>query len=463
MEKRKYPRPTIPCIECGEKLVLCWGNTLDIYCRHKSLKGKKTNCNGAKNGLQSKNNEYTFAKELLYEYLIGGSEIYLQKECTCCENIFLNTNEIKMNSDQCDIAFYENDLFKYGISFVGQITKANILLNHLDVINKLDNLQIKDPVFIDSFCNERNKYVKCIRLNCQNRFIKNNSNNLCELCTSRKQILLKSNECSNTVLNENEQQAIIDQRNNISLNDEYNNISLKEIGQNLGYLTIIDSKKYYTRALKFMDFAENGYIYPKEIVWNLENKFASGNSDRKFNGGNSDSKFNEGNSGCKFNGGNSGCKFNEGNSGRSMWDLFLSKKQCLRCEKSHETSYGRPVCIQCYKTIMKNSTEDLKIKTKVTKTVQTKLKECVQFLYNIDGNWQYGNPCHFCQFNYRNLKNNKSNVENNISNSNNDRKYLDEYGNIKGFVLWKNDKKCCCIPCLDSKLEPNYFLISEFV
>lgn len=376
MDRRKYPRPVINCLECKSDLILCWGDKLSIYCRHKIVKGLKTTCKAAKNSLFNKLNEYEFAKKLLYDHLIEGGSIFLQKNCRCCDDILINSNDIKLDHSGIDLAIFKDTKYLYGISFIDETKtiEGDIYLNHLEIIDKLDKENISTPLFTDMYCGGKKDLceIKCIRLNCNNKFLirENEEGGLCEICTNIKKLKLIQSDPR----------------------------TLKDLGSLLGYLEI--SPKYYHKSLKCIDFATNGYIFENIIKWNL----TCVNSDN-----------------------------------REIWDVLVLREQCLRCEKNVKITYGRPFCIECYKHINKNPIEDLKIKIKISDSIKREINRRITFLDNIDGDWQYNYPCHFCNLEYKNTKNKEE--------------FLNTNGNITAYVLWKSTKKCCCIPCLDSQLK----------
>jgi len=75
-----YPRPRIPCSDCGEDLVLCFGEKRRHYMRHVGKRSGKVNCTGGGEG-----DLHIWAKEDLARYLSQGAELEFFSRCKSCK------------------------------------------------------------------------------------------------------------------------------------------------------------------------------------------------------------------------------------------------------------------------------------------------------------------------------------------------------------------------------------------
>lgn len=472
---RKYPRPTIKCLECNSDLILCWGDKLNIYCRHKPIKGITTNCKSVKNSLELKKNEYNFAKKLLYEYVSNPSNsLYLQKDCACCDNLVISSKStFVIDHSIYDIAIFEDSKLKYGIKISDNSTKEDdfktILLSPIEIIDKLDSDNDNLILFNDKFCLsndhnyicsgnglclEQNNYLcnygctvkKCISLKCNNTFVKSSSEligdeNHCSSCVKKitekreeNKLKIDFRQCGQclkyTIPNYNTSHEICKMchMNNIKKEkeDEYKDFNVKELGEKLGYLSIVPSLKYYHPSIKCIEFAMKGSITPNIIQWNTAAISTISIVNKKL-----------------------GLNDNIENN-YDIWNILISRCICMRCEKECTISRGKPFCLSCFKHISKNNSESYGEKIKIKDSFKQEIRRRIFFIEEIDSDWKYGSACHFCGTDYRNRK---------------DVEYLSPTGSLLGYTIWKEEKKCLCIICLDEQLKKTsvYDLLRSYI
>lgn len=117
---RLYPRPISTCTECGNPMVLCWGDTISPYWRHKVDQELINPCNGRGEGLTHK-----LAKEQIKEYLDNGGVIDVINQCSLCRVVkkkiyYKNKDEeikleYKFNSIIFDLVCLIDTKIKFGI------------------------------------------------------------------------------------------------------------------------------------------------------------------------------------------------------------------------------------------------------------------------------------------------------------------------------------------------------------
>jgi hypothetical protein len=180
-----------------------------------------------------------------------------------------------------------------------------------------------------------------------------------------------------------------------------NTININDIAKELGYLYI--EYPYACKANKLLEMAIKGK-YEKTERWNINH---SNNLDKK--------------------------------EAIILWKYFLQHRKCMRCEKSHETSFGKPFCKQCYIQIKREEKLDLTFNIVIIKDTQKfLLRDKFKWLKNVPGGWSLGDKCFFCNENYDDIKLNK--------------KYQQfwNFGSnyVNGYTWYFGDKKCCCTVCL---------------
>uniref|UniRef100_A0A6C0AD44 Uncharacterized protein n=1 Tax=viral metagenome TaxID=1070528 RepID=A0A6C0AD44_9ZZZZ len=85
--ERKYPRPKILC-DCGNYKILCWGEKIKPYLRHKADENCENN--------SGESDEHSIAKKILVDFLNENSkDIEFKKKCTCCQDISFPENIYK--------------------------------------------------------------------------------------------------------------------------------------------------------------------------------------------------------------------------------------------------------------------------------------------------------------------------------------------------------------------------------
>lgn len=113
-----------------------------------------------------------------------------------------------------------------------------------------------------------------------------------------------------------------------------------------------------------------------------------------------------------------------------IWISFIKRKQCLKCGIKQNTKYKSPFCINCYRSI-KNNNIEYSEKIEVSIEYRQFLISKLNWLNDIPGDWRLGSLCYFCK---------------------------SDTNSIKGFTEWNNDKKCCCIICLENEMEKRELL-----
>ena len=78
-----YPRPVVPCVECNNTLVICWGSVMRPYYRHKSLSSYK--CKGGKFTMESE--IHKFVKEEIVKFLNDGGKLIFTYKCSMCGKV----------------------------------------------------------------------------------------------------------------------------------------------------------------------------------------------------------------------------------------------------------------------------------------------------------------------------------------------------------------------------------------
>ena len=130
---------------------------------------------------------------------------------------------------------------------------------------------------------------------------------------------------------------------------------------------------------------------------------------------------------------------------RELWQSFISKNRCMKCQKNHNVTFKKPFCLTCYKTVAfknKNQNENQNyIYTSVER--QNELRNQFSWLSKVPGNWRYGSPCFKCGYKY--IKENEK-LEN----------FKDQRSIVYGYVWWFGDKKCCCDVCLDNIVHEGF-------
>ena len=77
-----------------------------------------------------------------------------------------------------------------------------------------------------------------------------------------------------------------------------------------------------------------------------------------------------------------------------MWNIFLSRKKCLRCAKTHNVVKYKPFCPTCYKDIFKSPLEGDKIPA--TEEDRDNLRTKFEWLDDLPDLWHPGCVCMLC-------------------------------------------------------------------
>ena len=138
----------------------------------------------------------------------------------------------------------------------------------------------------------------------------------------------------------------------------------------------------------------------------------------------------------------------------NVWNELVSRQKCIRCNKKHDVSYGRPYCKKCYIEIKEcnedcdsdNSNYDTitdEFYIYVDKELQNKHRKELNWLDEIKGGWILGNECVFCNKNYID----------HIDHINNEKYYNNNSNFVSCYTWWFGEKKCICIICLDKQCD----------
>ena len=123
---------------------------------------------------------------------------------------------------------------------------------------------------------------------------------------------------------------------------------------------------------------------------------------------------------------------------------LLWYKECIRCEKAHQTIWGKPFCDLCRDQTKKDKYRDcenalIAIDNKYKFTLRDKFK----WLADVPGNWSNGTKCFFCNENYIDFDINEKY-----------QKFWEPNSNyVNGYVWYFGEDKCCCTVCLDKQCK----------
>lgn len=95
--KLSYPRPTDTCLECDGIVILCWGEKVRPYWRHKHENLDSSNCKSL-----GESQNHKFAKNMLTSFLNGGGCINVKKTCNNCHS---ERTELLNTEHQCTTEF----------------------------------------------------------------------------------------------------------------------------------------------------------------------------------------------------------------------------------------------------------------------------------------------------------------------------------------------------------------------
>lgn len=174
----RYPRPTLPCTECGGTLVLCYGEKVQPYMRNKT---SNKNCKGG----SGEGILHRLAKQLLVDFLNENGELVTTSQCIYCPYIYKETfsgeakEEVSIGNSRADVAiFHEGEIVSLVEIFDTHRTvnteernkypwrevSAQSLIEVLDVLEVPKKIELKNMLKIH--CNDcEKKHEKKVREN----------------------------------------------------------------------------------------------------------------------------------------------------------------------------------------------------------------------------------------------------------------------------------------------------------
>lgn len=135
---RPYPRPTYECTDCSGTLILCYGDQINPYVRHKT-KNKNINSNGCSANLESCIHKY--AKKLLCIYLnrkIISKNVIYNDRCYC-KSINNIEQYMDLTLDYKEEVTYKNIRFD-----IAGINKNNEIKFGIEIYYKHKTINIDD-------------------------------------------------------------------------------------------------------------------------------------------------------------------------------------------------------------------------------------------------------------------------------------------------------------------------------
>lgn len=198
-----------------------------------------------------------------------------------------------------------------------------------------------------------------------------------------------------------------DHRGDIECKNPVCSMSMKDLACSLGYLHI-EREIYACEARRIIDEAVKGKYIDYEYEWNTS----------------------------------------EVQWDNKLWDAFLSRQKCMKCEKSHHTTYGRPFCLPCYKQIS-NGDGGGKVWISISDDRREMLRRSLDpWIQKIPGDACIKDPCHFCKRSYYTTPDDMSDLWKPGSN------YMET-------IVWymekdKEDDECnraCCTACLQEQMR----------
>jgi hypothetical protein len=127
-KERGYPRPVIKCPDCGEDCIVCWGEKIDPYLRHK----EKTDCRPSSESWMHKE-----AKSRLCKFLNDGNACHFVHHC----------NDVRSTPPK--IKFEEEVSFKNSRFDIGGINSKGLTVFDIEIFctNKTTNVKDRNEVF----------------------------------------------------------------------------------------------------------------------------------------------------------------------------------------------------------------------------------------------------------------------------------------------------------------------------
>lgn len=172
----RYPRPTLPCKECGGTLVLCYGEKVQPYMRHKY---NNKNCKGG----SGEGILHRLAKSLVVDFLNNNGELVTTNRCMYCPHIYEDTfsgeakEEVSIGNSRVDVAiFHEGEIVSIVEVFDTHRTinveernkyswcevSAQSLIEALDVVEVPSRIELKD--MLEMYCDDcTQKHEKKVR------------------------------------------------------------------------------------------------------------------------------------------------------------------------------------------------------------------------------------------------------------------------------------------------------------
>lgn len=402
---RSVMRPYMPCSECNNIVVLEWKDGATIYWKHDLF----SSCSG-------KNNTFIFARRYLYYLFKDKFSINVQGRCTNCKEEWRKTlpflvakrtlplTEEKNNQIQANL---EEDKTSSHLGDKCLLKREKSSDDHLDFKEEYSYLGKDDKIYIlDIVALHPNGNIAFAIKLCSETDVHDQTFDFPYYGISSVDLL------DNYDRVQSGKNTYVDRRCKQLCNSYC--ISNKQVGFILGYA--IKIKSYPCEAVCIVEKAYSGYYFSNSELWNLDGYRNIVETDYM----------------------------------RKIWDNFLSKSQCIKCNrKDPNIAYKRPYCNSCYGTIS-NSDGGSFCSTKmfVGEVEKKKLRKNLSWLNKIPKRSSNKDPCFFCNKNYFSRKDNEG-LE----------KFWDpRFGYVINYVNWFGGKKSCCSVCLEEQMGKREFL-----
>lgn len=432
----KYSRPRIPCSECTDHLVLCWGKIRkNLYTQHIGTKGHHNACSGG----TGEGPLHYLAKQFLCNYLNQGGKITCKTWCQQCHRVtkdIFPSDQLEWNMEivhdniRFDIAGMKDNSVMAGIeihnthitdNLVGRQDIPWIEVNCYSVISSLDcsiapasiklkNLRhadncslpycipfsafgetlgyetaegwgLKSRRWNDDLWNAFIRIKQCIR--CSRPWETSKGRCYCVPCYDR------------VCFEEAELLGIVKELRSQKIDSD-------EIGEELGYCYRED--EYIIKQRKYISIILNGG-YSKTEYWSLYSSKKSFDPIRT----------------------------------AALWAIVVEREKCLACCNGYKVDRGRPYCMDCFKT-MKRKGKMMLEPWRGASEKQIKYMNRFSWLSDIPSG-RRKSSCYFCE---RNVPD-----------------YLDtKYGRywepnkiyVRTTTPWLNgERKRCCTICLEEQ------------
>lgn len=402
-ELLRYPRPTDICDNCQGIIILCWGEKVKPYWRHKST--TNSNCN------LGKGESYThkLAKRLIREFLQNGGRINIISNCENCGQGEKEYCSLDVREEMKYVAPNgKSSVFDVGCSMFGIEIYYKHRTTNIEGRDGIDWFEVKaDDVMSSLDIKEVPPIINLVNIR------------QCQICIENKIPYaiteFPTKDCSSEKDRFSQKQILRFDKERL----RYSELSFDDIAERLGIL-VIDRKIYATESRKMVDLALRGKCTESIYQWSTELHSMRTSRETEYI--------------KKLD--------------KKLWYEVKRRGRCLKCENTDSNvGYYKPFCKQCYRETKDEKYEDEEHTQTISYDEKMLLRGKFRWLDKLPGGSTISTPCHLCRKSYYRL-NHKENGE-----------YMDYWkpgtSYVENNVWWFGDKKICCTICLESLYQQN--------